>query len=129
MKTELLKKLEIEIPYELNEFIESGHDEVTDWAHEQADGDECVIYYAKAEELYNSASYEERNEAEDMVRDCGGFGEDCDTMAQRFTILAYWIVYNRLTAEIQAQAEEAEEALRDKITELEEIANAIYDLC
>ena len=53
MKTELLKKLEIEIPYELNEFIESGHDEVTDWAHEQADGDECVIYYAKAEELYN----------------------------------------------------------------------------
>ena len=88
-----------------------------------------MIYYAKAEELHNSASYEERNEAEDMVRDCGGFGEDCDTMAQRFTILAYWIVYNRLTAEIQAQAEEAEEALRDKITELEEIANAIYDLC
>ena len=125
---DMIEALKIEIHYELGEFIASGHDEVTDWAHEQADSDECVIYYAKAEELYNSASSEERNEAEDTIKDCGGFGDDCDSMAQRFTILAYWITYNRLTASIREQAEEVEEAIREKLTEIEELADILSDI-
>jgi hypothetical protein len=127
MKTELITKLGIEIPTELLEFIESGHDELSDYCHEYADGSEDVIYYAKAEELYSSASTEEREQAEETNRDCGGFPEDCD-MAQRFTILAYWIINARIGETIREQAEEVEEAIRDNIQELEELADVIGDL-
>lgn len=127
MNIELITKLGIELPTELSEFIESGQDELTDYCHEYADGSEDVIYYAKAEELYHSASSEEREQAEATNRDCGGFPDDCD-MAQRFTILAYWIVNARIGETIREQAEEAEEAMRDKITELEELADTLSDL-
>jgi len=127
MNTQILEKLNIEMPTELAEFAESGHDNLGDYAHEYADGCETVIYYAKAEELYHSASTEERDEAEAMNEDCGGFPDGCD-MAQRFTILAYWIEYSRITQIIQEQAEEAEEAIRERMDELEEIADVLSDI-
>ena len=127
MNTKIITDLKIEIGDELSEFIESGHDEMADYCHEQADSSEDVIYYAKAEALYNAASTEERDEAEATVEDCGGFGEG-KTMADRFTILAYWITFNRLSAEIREQAEAAEDAVREKMEELEEIADTFSDI-
>lgn len=127
MKTELIKALGIELPEELGEFISSGIDDVSDYCHETADGCEDVIYYGKAEDLYHQASNDERDQAEYSVEDCGGFPEGID-MAQRYTILAYWIVRNRLEKAIRSQAEEIANALRDKIEELEEIADAFEEI-
>mgnify|MGYP000660377623 CR=1 FL=1 len=127
MNTQIITDLKIEIGTELSEFAESGHDEISDWCHEQADSSADVIYYSKAEALYNGASMEERDEAESMIEDCGGFGEG-KTMADRFTLLAYWITYNQLSADIREQAEAAEEAVREKIDQLEEIEAAFSDI-
>ena len=127
MKIEILKKLNIEMPGELSDFINSGHDELSDYCHEYSDGCEDVIYYYKAESLFNQASTEERDEAERTNEDCGGFPEGCN-MAQRFTILAYWIVRSRIEAAIRAQAEEAADELRELIIEAEEIADTLEDL-
>ena len=110
----LFSALNIELECELSDLFNSGHDEVTDFAHESADGSEDVIYYSKAEALYNSASMSERDEAESTTEDCGGFGDNTD-MASRFTLLAYWITYNRLMEALRSQAS-------DLIDELEEQA-------
>lgn len=120
MKLELLNKLEIKLGDELSEFANSGHDEVSDWAHETADGDESVIYCGKAEELYHAATNSEKENAEANIEDCGGFAENSD-MSSRFCQLAYWIVRERLMDAAKEQAEEAEEELREKIDILEEI--------
>ena len=124
MNTQIIKSLNIEIPSELEEFMLSGHDEVSDYCHECADMSEDVIYYAKAEALYADATYEERQEAEATIEDCGGFGEGKD-MSDRFTILAYWITYNRLSNELREQAEELAEALGSKRDDLEEIIDTL----
>ena len=127
MKIELLKKLNIELGYELSEFVESGHDEIGDYCHEYADGCEEVIYYVRAEELYGEASTEERDEAEAMVEDCGGFGEGAD-MAKRFALLAYWITRSRRASAISEQAGEAYEAIDEMVAELDEIKDIFSDL-
>ncbi len=124
MNTQIIKSLNIEIPSELEEFMLSGHDEVSDYCHECADMSEDVIYYSKAEALYADATYEERQEAEATIEDCGGFGEGKD-MSDRFTILAYWITYNRLSNELREQAEELAEALGSKRDDLEEIIDTL----
>jgi len=99
-----LELLNIELPYELSEFIDSGHDNLPDYVHETADGDADVIYYHRAEALYNAAELSEQDEAEQMAKGCGSM-EACSNMDERFSLLAYWITYNRLHAEIIAQAE------------------------
>ena len=99
----LFSALNIELEDELSDLFNSGHDNIHDAACESADGDENVIYYSKAEALYNAASMDERNEAEGTIEDCGGFGEDAD-MQSRFVSLAYWITYNRLMEALRAQA-------------------------
>ena len=124
---EKLEKLNIEVPTELSEFLESGHDCLSDYCHEYADGDADVIYYARAEALYHEASAAEREEAEEMNSDCGGFPDDCD-MAQRFTILAYWIVNARIGETIREQAGELAELIRERIEELDEIADTLEDI-
>lgn len=99
-----LELLNIELPCELSEFIDSGHEDLYDHLHETADGDSDVIYYDRAEALYNSAELSERHEAEQMAKDTCGM-DNCSSMAERFTLLAFWITYHRLQAEIIAQAE------------------------
>ena len=101
---ETLEPLDIELPCELFDFIASGHEDLYDHVYETADGDADVIYSHRAEALYNSAEISERDEAEQMAKDCGSM-ENCSSMAERFTLLAFWITYNRLYAEIIAQAE------------------------
>ena len=56
---------------------------------------------------------QERDAAEGMVEDCGGFGED-PTMGSRFCSLAYWITYNRLSNAISEQASELIDELEDQ---------------
>lgn len=99
-----LELLNIELPCELSDFIDSGHDELSDHLHETADGDADVIYYHRAAALYNAAELSEQDEAEQMAKDCGSM-EACSSMAERFSLLAYWITYNRLQDEIIAQSE------------------------
>jgi len=115
MKTlELLKDLNINIGEEVSDFLQSGHDNISDYCHESADSSENVIYYAKAEQLYHAASTIERDGAEQMVEDCGGFGE-AKAMSDRFTLLAYWITYNRemesLSKELETLKDDLEEAM------------------
>jgi hypothetical protein len=116
---ETLELLDIELPCELSDFIDSGHNELSDHVHETADGDADVIYYSRAEALYNSAEISERCEAEQMAKDCGSM-ENCPSMAERFTLLAYWITYNRLHAEIIAQVEVVVGQLEQAIETAEE---------
>jgi len=127
MNIEILKNLSIELPTELNDFMESGHGSAYDYAHEVANGDSDVIYHSKAEELYNSASTVERDSAEDMAKDCGSL-ETCNSMAERFTVLAYWIVYDRTIKELQEQAEDVASEVDDKISELYELKSALDDI-
>tara|TARA_R100000231_G_scaffold137419_1_gene113808 strand:- start:301 stop:687 length:387 start_codon:yes stop_codon:yes gene_type:complete len=126
MNPELLKSLDIELSYELNDFLNnSGHDNIYDYAHEIADNDADVIYYDKSEALYNSASVEEQNNAEQQVEETGGFGPDVNTKAQRFTVLAFWIIKERLESQLREELEELEDELNDKISKLEEIRDEI----
>lgn len=130
MKTEhqkLIKSLGIKIPSELDAYISSGIDDVSDYCHEVADSSEDVIYYGYAKDLYHSASDKEQMEAEYAVEDCGGFPENID-MSKRYTILAYWIIYNRLEKTIRREAENVEILLREKIEELEQIANELQKI-
>lgn len=113
IQKKLFSALNIELSSELADFFNHGSGEVGDYCHETADGCEDVIYYAKAKALYDDASTSERDEAESIIEDCGGFGEGVD-MAARFTQLAYWITYNRLASELREQAESLVEALKEK---------------
>ena len=108
----LFASLNINLEDELSDFFNSGHDDLHDFAHESADGDADVIYYSRAESLYNSASMTERDEAESMIEDCGGFGDDAD-MQSRFVSLAYWITHNRLTSTLRDQCESLIESLKE----------------
>ncbi len=49
-------------------------------------------------------------------------------MAQRFTILAYWIVNARIGETIREQAEELAELVRESMDELDEIAGTLEDI-
>ena len=115
----LFASLNINLEDELSDFFNSGHDDLHDFAHESADGDADVIYYSRAESLYNSASMTERDEAESMIEDCGGFGDDAD-MQSRFVSLAYWITHNRLTSTLRDQCESLIESL-EEAAELPEV--------
>ena len=118
-QNKLFASLNINLEDELSDFFNSGHDDLHDFAHESADGDADVIYYSRAERLYNSASMTERDEAESMIEDCGGFGDDAD-MRSRFVTLAYWITHNRLTSTLRDQCESLIESL-EEAAELPEV--------
>ena len=118
-QNELFTALNIDLEDELSDFFNSGHDDLHDFAHESADGDADVIYYSRAESLYNAASMAERNEAEATAEDCGGFGDDAD-MQSRFVTLAYWITCNRLTDTLRDQCAALVESL-EEAAELPEV--------
>ena len=61
----------------------------------------------------------ERDEAESIIYDCGGFGDDSD-MQSRFVTLAYWITHNRLTSTLRDQCESLIESL-EEAAELPEV--------
>lgn len=111
---ETLELLDIELPYELSEFIDSGHEDLYDHLHETADNDADVIYYDRVEALYNSAKTIERHEAEQMACETEGM-DNCSSMAERFSLLAYWITYRRLENDIREQANTVVEQLEQAI--------------
>jgi hypothetical protein len=140
MTTNEMKQIEqlgITIPEALTEYLESGHNDASDYCHETADGCGDVIYYYKARKLYDDAAASEKDEAEDQVRDCGGFSKDA-TMDSLFTQLAYWITYNRLMEQLREDAATVQEQIDDKrdvvqddeqsIDLLDELSAAIGDL-
>jgi hypothetical protein len=118
-QNKLFTALNIDLEDELSDFFNSGHDDLHDFMRESADGDADVIYYSRAESLYNAASMTERNEAEAMIEDCGGFGDNAD-MQSRFVTLAYWITYNRLTNTLRDQCAALVESL-EEAAELPEV--------
>tara|TARA_R110002074_G_scaffold214748_1_gene384555 strand:- start:94 stop:513 length:420 start_codon:yes stop_codon:yes gene_type:complete len=118
-QNKLFTALNINLEDELSDFFNSGHDDLHDFAQESANGGADVIYYSRAESLYNSASMAERDEAESMVEDCGGFGDGAD-MRSRFVALAYWITHNRLTSTLRDQCAALIESL-EEAAELPEV--------
>lgn len=129
----LLSKLESAglikpVSTELLEVFESEEGCLSDFVHQQADGAEDVIYYSKAEKLYNEATTEERDRAEEQVEDCGGFGPDVKTMAQRFTVLAYWILYDRMMNKLTQDSEELCESLDQLSEEIANLKNELDDM-
>jgi len=119
--------INISISSELQDFLTSGADCVSDYAHEYADNSADVIYYARAESLYSRTSSEQRDQAEQSVEDCGGFGEG-KTMADRFVQLAYWITYNEVSQELYTELQlviEEIEQLDDDQDELTEALEAL----
>lgn len=116
---ETLELLNIELPCELSEFIDSSHEDLYDHLHETAYSSADVIYYRRAESLYYSAEHSEREEAEQMVEDTGGM-QNCSSMAERFTLLAFWITYRRLENDIRKQAATVAEQLEQAIETAEE---------
>ena len=121
MKTiqDTLESLNVELPCELSDFIDSGHDDLNTYLHETADGDGDVIYYHRAASLYNAAEISEQDKAEQTAKDCGSM-EACSSMDERFTLLAYWITYSRLEDDIREQAASVAEQLETAIETAEE---------
>ena len=114
----LFTALNINLEDELSDFFNSGHDDLLDFARESANGDPSNDP-TRAESLYSSASMAERDEAESMVEDCGGFGDGAD-MRSRFIALAYWITHNRLTSILRDQCAALIESL-EEAAELPEV--------
>jgi hypothetical protein len=121
---EQIEQLGITLPETLTEYLESGHSDASDYCHEYADGHQDVIYYYKARKLYDDATASEQQDAEDQVRDCGGFSVDA-TMDSLFTQLAYWITYNRLMEQLREDAAQVSEQIDDKRDALQDDEDAI----
>ena len=87
--TEAIASLECEAQELINYPVD-----LSERAHEVADGSEDVIYYHKAHAIVRDSTSDELCDAESMVEDCGSEDNTYDGMA---TMLAFWIVYGRFT--------------------------------
>lgn len=119
---ETLELLNIELPCELSDFIESGHDDLSNHLHEIANNCFNVLNNDRAEDFYNSAEISERDEASKLVNDC----RDCSSRAERFCLLAYWITYNRLEKTIQEQADAVVDRLETAIEHAEDKLSNVF---
>jgi uncharacterized protein YdaT len=134
---EQVEQLGITIPEALTEYLESGMDDASDYCHQEADGCGDVIYTYRARQLYDNATRDERNAAEDQLYDTYEFHADW-SMDELFTQLAYWITVDRLmeqlredAAAVSEQIDEKRDAVQDdeeSIDLLDELADAIGDL-
>jgi len=114
LQIQAIKAFDINISSELEEFLGSGCYDVAEWANQEAENSSEVIYYAEAEKLYNEANPSEREDAEGIIEDCGGLPTDCG-MKQRFCVLAFWILYRRISEDLTKQCSELSELLTDSI--------------
>jgi len=110
LQIQAIKELNINMSEELEDFLESGCYDIGEFANQEADNSSEVIYYAEAEKLYGEASSSEREGAEEIIENIGGFSADCD-MKQRFCIIAFWILYRRISGRLSEQSKELSELL------------------
>ena len=114
LQIQAIKELNINISSELEEFLESDCYDIAEFANQEADNSSEVIYYAEAEKLYNEASSSEREGAEETIEDVDGFPAGC-SMQQRFCVLAFWILYRRISEDLARQCLELSELLSEAI--------------
>lgn len=95
------------LPCEASELLDYPRD-LSDAAHEHADGSECVIWYGRAHKLLAECSRSERAAAEEEAEDCGVQPKSYDEYA---SALAYFVVRARYLDEVR----EALEAYRDTL--------------
>jgi hypothetical protein len=114
LQIQAIKELNINISEELEDFLESGCYDIGEFANQEADNSSEVIYYARAEKLYSEASLSAREGAEEIIEDIGGFPAGCD-MSQRFCILAFWILYRRISEDLVEQCSELSELLTNAL--------------
>lgn len=87
-----------------DDFKDSGHEYLQDYAHEAADGSEFVIYYSKAWDLVNlvrSANYDLFNEGAEYVLELDTEGKDAD---EAMSLIAYGIIHSAVLQAVIANA-------------------------
>ena len=114
LQIQAIKEFNINISSELEDFLESGCYDVGEFANQEADNSSEVIYYAEAEKLYYESSLDEREAAEKTIEDIGGFPAGCG-MSQRFCIIAFWILYRRISEDLVKQCLELSELLTSSL--------------
>lgn len=87
----------------LKEYLESGHADISDFAHEMADGYSRVIYYGEAKDYFNSLSPSDQSMAYEEAEEL--FPDRPKSLNEMFTQLAYCAlrqeVYETLVNEIE----------------------------
>jgi len=102
----------------------------SDYAHEQADQDECVIYYYKAQQTVQNATAEEVEEAEEELK---AYGTEFDGLQNLYVSLAFHIVRDRLDNDYSIELASDIDELAEYIEEAEEagevvLAEEIYEI-
>lgn len=97
------------LPLEASELLDYPRD-LSDAAHEHADGSAEVIYHYQAHKLLAECSRSERAAAEEEAGECGVRPKSYDEFA---SALAYFVVRTRYVDEVR----EALEAYRETLTE------------
>lgn len=108
------------LPLEAAELLDYPRD-LSDAAHEHADGSAEVIYYYQAHKLLAECSRSERSAAEEEAEDCGVQPKSYDEFA---SALAYFVVRTRYVDEVREALEsyrEAAQAELDAIADLPDI--------
>lgn len=101
--------------------------EIIDIAHERAGSREDVICYSKAHALCANVSSEVRAEAEETVRDTGGFADDELSYNGIAAKIAYWIVYQAYYDQMQEELKELIAVLEQHVESQEDIMDELSD--
>lgn len=107
------------LPTEAAELLDYPRD-LSDAAHEHADGSAEVIYHYQAHKLLAECSRSERSAAEEEAEGCGWAPKSYDEFA---STLAYFVVRTRYADEVR----ETLESYRETLTEAWEAATAELD--
>jgi len=91
----------------LKEYLESGHTEISDFAHERADGDARVIYYGEAEDYFESLSPSEKNNAYEEAKEI--FPERPKSPSDMYTQLAYCALRQEVQEALMNEIEDPDE--------------------
>ena len=91
------------------EFKRDDTQELSDIAHEIADGHQWVIYYGMAWDFVSFVRFADLYEyeaAQEMINDIGEHTSDLDTL---MTQLAYWLISNIVRGAVEERLEAEEE--------------------
>lgn len=104
---ESVREARAALPLEAAELLDYPRD-LSDAAHEHADGSAEVIYHYQAHKLLAECSRAERSAAEEEAEDCGVQPKSYDEYA---SALAYFVVRTRYVDEVREALEAYREAL------------------
>lgn len=106
------------LPIEASELLDYPRD-LSDSAHEHADGAAEVIYYYQAHKLLSECSRPERGAAEEEAEDCGVQPKSYDEFA---SAIAYFVIRTRYVDAVREALEGYRETIEDLHAEPDTIA-------